>query len=57
MSQLRSINDFTKIKDKKIFLRVDFNVPISGGRVSDTTKIEKLETNINHLLKNNCKII
>ena len=57
MSQLRSINDFTKIKGKKIFLRVDFNVPISGGRVSDTTKIEKLETNINHLLKNNCKII
>ena len=57
MSQLRSINDFTKIKGKKIFLRVDFNVPISGGRVSDTTKIEKLETNINHLLKNNCKVI
>ena len=57
MSQLKSIDDFAKIKDKKIFLRVDFNVPISGGRVSDTTKIEKLETNINHLLKNNCKII
>jgi phosphoglycerate kinase len=57
MSQLRSIDDITKIKNKKIFLRVDFNVPISGGRVSDITKIEKLETNINHLLKNNCKII
>ena len=57
MSQLRSIDDFTKIKDKKVFLRVDFNVPISGGRVSDTTKIEKLETNITHLLKNKCKVI
>ena len=57
MSQLRSIENFKDIKDKKVFLRVDFNVPISGGRVSDTTKIEKLETNIKRLLENNCKII
>ena len=57
MSQLRSIENFKDIKNKKVFLRVDFNVPISGGRVSDTTKIEKLETNIKRLLENNCKII
>ena len=57
MSQLRSIENFKNIKDKKVFLRVDFNVPISGGRVSDATKIEKLETNIKRLLENNCKII
>ena len=57
MSQLRSIENIKKIKDKKVFLRVDFNVPISGGRVSDTTKIEKLKTNIKHLLENNCKVI
>ena len=57
MCQLRSIQNFSKIKDKKVFLRVDFNVPISGGRVSDTTKIEKLEANIKNLLNNNCKII
>ena len=54
MSQLRSIENLKKIKDKKVFLRVDFNVPISGGRVSDTTKIEKLQTNIKNLLDNNC---
>ena len=57
MSQLRSIENFKNIKNKKVFLRVDFNVPISGGRVSDTTKIEKLETIIKRLLENNCKII
>ena len=43
MSQLKSLKDLSKIKGKKVFLRVDFNVPISGGRVSDATKIEKLE--------------
>ena len=57
MSQLRSIKNLKKIKNKKVFLRVDFNVPISGGRVSDTTKIEKLQTNIKNLLDNNCKVI
>ena len=49
MSQLKSLKDLSKIKGKKVFLRVDFNVPISGGRVSDATKIEKLEENIKNL--------
>jgi len=57
MSQLRAIENFKKIEDKKVFLRVDFNVPISGGRVSDTTKIEKLKANIKNLLNNKCKVI
>jgi len=57
MSQLKSLKDLSKIKGKKVFLRVDFNVPISGGRVSDATKIEKLEENIKNLLNQNCKII
>ena len=50
MSQLKSLKDLSKFKGKTVFLRVDFNVPISGGRVSDTTKIEKLNSNINSFL-------
>ena len=57
MSQLKSLKDLSKIKGKTVFLRVDFNVPISGGRVSDTTKIEKLKININSLLNEKCKVI
>ena len=57
MSQLKSLRDLSKIGGKTVFLRVDFNVPISGGRVSDTTKIEKLKTNINSLLNEKCKVI
>jgi phosphoglycerate kinase len=57
MSQLKSLKDLSKIKGKTVFLRVDFNVPISGGRVSDTTKIEKLKTNIKSLLNEKCKVI
>ncbi len=57
MSQLKSLKDFSKVKSKVVFLRVDFNVPISGGRVSDSTKIEKLNSTIQSLIKENCKII
>ena len=57
MRQLRSIDDYSIVKNKKVFLRVDFNVPISGGRVTDSTKIEKLLKNINYLLSNDCKVI
>ncbi len=57
MSQLKSLKDFSKVKNKIVFLRVDFNVPISGGRVSDSTKIEKLNSTIQSLIKENCKII
>ncbi|MEL0177130.1 MAG: phosphoglycerate kinase [Pelagibacteraceae bacterium] len=57
MSQLKSLKDLSKIKNKKVFLRVDFNVPISGGRVSDATKIEKLQNVIKELLNHNCKNI
>jgi phosphoglycerate kinase len=57
MSQLKSLKDFSKVKNKIVFLRVDFNVPISGGRVSDSTKIEKLNSTIQSLIKEKCKII
>jgi len=57
MNQLKSIEDYSVIKNKTIFLRVDFNVPISGGRVSDATKIDKLKNTIDKFIKLNCKII
>jgi len=53
---MKSINQID-FSEKKAFVRVDFNVPISGGRVSDSTKIEKLEANIKELLNQNCKIV
>ncbi len=57
MNQLRSIKDYSELQNKTVFLRVDFNVPISGGRVSDPTKIEKLKDIITRISNYNCKIV
>lgn len=45
------------IKNKRVILRCDFNVPIKNGNVLDETKIIKSLDTINYLLKENCKII
>ena len=47
----------TDVRDKRVVLRCDFNVPIKDGVILDDTKIkESLET-INYLVEQNCKIV
>lgn len=45
------------VKNKTIFLRVDFNVPFSENKITDNTKIKASFSTIKYLLQNNCKII
>jgi len=45
------------LRNKTIFLRVDYNVPFSKGKVLDNTKIKASLPTIKYLLENNCKII
>lgn len=53
---MKTIKDFA-LKDKKVIIRVDFNVPIENGIIKDDNKIkESLET-INYAIKNDSKVI
>jgi phosphoglycerate kinase len=36
---VRSVRD-VEVRDQRVFLRADFNVPLEGGRISDATRIE-----------------
>ena len=45
------------VKNKKVILRVDYNVPIKDGKILDTNKIVASLDTINYLLDNNAKII
>lgn len=51
-----SIKDIN-VQDKVIFVRVDFNVPIKGGKVTDTSRIEAALPTLKYLLKEGGKLV
>ena len=54
---MRSIKDETNLDQKKVLLRLDLNVPLDNGKITDTTRIDKILPTINFLLKSEAKII
>jgi phosphoglycerate kinase len=53
MKSLRDID----IKGKRVLMRVDFNVPLSGTEVADDTRIRASLPSINHVLENGGKLV
>ncbi|MBQ4875253.1 MAG: phosphoglycerate kinase [Rickettsiaceae bacterium H1] len=50
----------TQLKDldkKTVIVRVDFNVPVNGGKIEDDTRIKNSIPTIRHLLAKKCKVI
>lgn len=54
---MRSIKEIKNLKGKKVLVRVDFNVPISGGKITDDFRIKKTLPTIEYLKKNGAKIV
>ncbi|MDA9606881.1 phosphoglycerate kinase [Candidatus Pelagibacter sp.] len=54
---MRSIKDEINLNQKKVLLRLDLNVPLNNGNITDTTRIDKILPTINFLLKSKAKII
>lgn len=45
------------LKNKKVVIRVDYNVPVENGIIKDSSKIKKSLRSINYLLENNCRVV
>ena len=54
---MKSIKNLINLNQKKVLLRLDLNVPLENGKITDTTRIDKILPTINYLLKNDAKII
>lgn len=53
---MKTIKDID-LKNKKVVIRVDYNVPIENGIIKDSSKIKKSLRSINYLLENNCRVV
>ena len=53
---MKIISD-TDVKDKKVIVRVDFNVPIKNGKIIDDTRIVGSLKTINYLVNEGAKVI
>ena len=54
---MRSIRNEKNLNGKKILLRLDLNVPLIDGKISDTSRIDKILPTLNFLIQENTKII
>ena len=54
---MKSISNEKNLKSKKILLRLDLNVPLYQGIITDTTRIDKILPTLNFLIKEKAKII
>ena len=54
---MKSITDLENLNNQIVLLRLDLNVPILDGKITDTNRIDKIIPTINFLLSKKAKII
>ncbi len=57
MSSFRTLDQIGDIRGKRVLLRVDLNVPVQAGKVSDATRIERVAPTIIALSDKGAKVI
>ncbi|MDC2973962.1 phosphoglycerate kinase, partial [Candidatus Pelagibacter sp.] len=54
---MKSIENIENIENKRVILRLDLNVPIKNGKITDSSRIDKVMPTLDFLLKKKAKII
>ncbi|GJD95536.1 phosphoglycerate kinase [Methylobacterium iners] len=57
MTAFRTLDDAGALKGRRVLLRVDLNVPMEGGRVTDATRIERIVPTIREIADGGGRVI
>jgi phosphoglycerate kinase len=57
MPAFKTLDNLTDLAGKRVLVRVDLNVPVKDGKVTDTTRIERVAPTILELSKKGAKVI
>ncbi|MEM8701030.1 MAG: phosphoglycerate kinase [Pseudomonadota bacterium] len=57
MMAFKTLDDLSVLTGKRVLVRVDLNVPMDGGKVTDTTRIERVLPTIRELSDKGAKVI
>jgi len=53
----KTIDDLQDISGKRVLVRVDINVPMENGRVTDATRVERIKPTVKELASKGAKVI
>ena len=57
MAAFKTLDDIGNVAGKRVLVRVDLNVPVQDGKVSDTTRIERIVPTVDELSNKGAKVI
>ena len=57
MAKFKTLDDIGDVKGKRVLVRVDLNVPVADGKVTDSTRIERVAPTILELADKGAKVI
>ena len=57
MTAIRTIDDLGNLSGRRVMVRVDFNVPMEGGRVTDDTRLTRAVPTVRRLAEAGAKVI
>ena len=54
---MKYLKDLENLNEKRVLLRLDLNVPLKDGKITDQTRIDKILPIIDFLIKKKSKIL